>query len=438
MVHARPSRSVDPALVRQEHRVFVVALALGLVHALDDAVLNRQPGVPVTRHLPALVVVTVAALAAAGVFPRLRPGARSALSLVAGVLTGANGALHVVQIVTSSLQGSDATGVVAAGAGLVLVALAALIPWRHRGERPAGLVHRWARRLVVVVTGAVAAQLVLVPVVVGLVQTHKFREDVGEPPTGFRPVSFRSSDGLALAGWYRPSRNGAAVVVVNSAGGDRSGSVRHAELLGRHGYGVLTYDARGTGESEGSPNGWGWGWDDDVAGALDFLRARDDVEAGRIGGLGLSTGADVLLEVAAERRDLLTVVADGATARSFADRPPDALYAPMIWTMLTAGRLFSGTSPGEPLADLVAQAAPTPILLVASGSLAGELDANRRYAAAGPSTTLWELPDVTHTNAIDEVASDYERRVLGHLDATLLALTTSSDVPSPDAAPGSG
>jgi fermentation-respiration switch protein FrsA (DUF1100 family) len=261
---------------------------------------------------------------------------------------------------------------------------------------------------------------VLLPVVVGLVQTHKFREEVGEPPPGFRPVSFRSTDGLELAGWYRPSRNGAAVVVANSAGGDRTGSVRHAELLGRHGYGVLTYDARGSGESEGSPNGWGWGWDDDVAGALEFLGTRDDVESGRIGGLGLSTGADVLLEVAAQRRDLRTVVADGATARSFADRPPGRASVPMVWTMLTAGRLFSGTSPGEPLTDLVARAAPTPILLVASGSLVGELYANRRYAAAGPSTTLWELPEVTHTNAVEEVASDYERRVIGHLDATLL------------------
>jgi hypothetical protein len=99
----------------------------------------------------------------------------------------------------------------------------------------------------------------------------------------------------------------------------------------------------------------------------------------------------------------------------------------MVWTMLTAGQLFSGTSPGEPLTDLVARAAPTPILLVASGSLPGELYANRRYAAAGRSTTLWELPDVTHTDAIDEVASDYERRVIGHLDATLLDAT---DVPS--------
>ena len=109
------------------------------------------------------------------------------------------------------------------------------------------------------------------------------------------------------------------MLVPHGGGSDRTGSIAHASMLARHGYGVLLYDARGRGESEGSPNGYGWDWGKDVAGALDFLAARDDVEPGRIGALGLSTGADVLIEVAAERDDLHALVADGAAAGSFAD-----------------------------------------------------------------------------------------------------------------------
>jgi hypothetical protein len=45
------------------------------------------------------------------------------------------------------------------------------------------------------------------------------------------------------AGWYRPSRNGAAVLLVHGGGGDRSGPLRHARMLARHGDGVLLYDA---------------------------------------------------------------------------------------------------------------------------------------------------------------------------------------------------
>jgi uncharacterized protein len=419
---------------RGEDRLLTAAIGIGLVHAVDDAVVNRQPGVPLHQHLLALGVVTVAAALGVWAFPRLRPGLRSALALGAGVMIGANGTLHVLQIALSSPQGSDLTGVLAAIAGGALLALGAAIPFRHRGSRPAGTARRWTRRGVAVVAGAVVAQLVVAPVVVGMVQTHKFREDVGEPPAGFASVSFDSTDGLRLAGWYHPSANGAAVVVVNSAAGDRTGSRRHAALLARHGYGVLTYDARGTGESEGTPNGWGWGWEHDVDGALSFLEDRPDVDGERIGALGLSTGADVLFQVAAHDRDLRAVVADGATGWSFADRPPGALDAPVIWTMFAAGRLFSGTAPGEPLATLVARAAPTPILLVAAGSLPGELWANERYAEAGPSTTLWRLPEVTHTNAIEE-AEDYEQRVVGHLDAALLGQTSSASSRAATAAP---
>ena len=94
--------------------------------------------------------------------------------------------------------------------------------------------------------------------------------------------------------------------------------------------------------------------------------------------------------------------------------------APAVAVTFAAGWILSGEAPGRPLRDLVAEAAPTPILLVASGSLAGELELNARYAEAGPSTTLWRLPDVTHTEAVTEVPEAYERRVVGHLDAALL------------------
>ena len=55
--------------------------------------------------------------------------------------------------------------------------------------------------------------------------------------------------------------------MLHGGGGDRTGAVSHAKLLARHGYGVLLYDARGRGRSEGTQNSFGWGWGHDVAGA---------------------------------------------------------------------------------------------------------------------------------------------------------------------------
>jgi dienelactone hydrolase len=415
----QPSAWTVPAL---ETRVFLGAVVIGLVHAVDDAVLNRQPGVPAGQHLVALGIVTAIGVAAGSIFTRLRPGIRSGFAVVIGAVALTNGALHVVHVATAEVTTSDLTGVLAAAAGLVLIGLGFTIPVTHRGEGSSTRRGRWANRAIGVVVVAVLAQFFVIPVNVGLVQTHLYRRAVGNPPAeSFRSVSFDSSDGLSLAGWYHPSKNRAAVVIANSAGGDRNGSIGHAELLASHGYGVLLYDARGTGASEGSPNGWGWDWKYDVLGALAFLRSQPDVDPGRLGGLGLSTGADVIIEVAATNRDLRVVVADGATGRSFADRLPGLVNASIAWPMFTAGQVFSGDAPGKPLRELVAQMAPTPLLLIAAGSIPGEIPLNQAYAnAAGEQVELWALPEVTHTNAIDQVASEYERRVVEHLDTALL------------------
>ena len=410
-----------------ETAVFRGATAVGLLHALDDAFLNRQPGVDLDQHALAAIISLAAGIAAIVAFPRLRPGFRAAISLVFGVLAIVNGALHVRHISLDGAAASDYTGVLVLAAGVVLVVLGLAIPLLHRGEGAATRGRRWAYRVVAVVAGFLVIYAVLYPVSAAVIVTHKYREPIGEPPSAaYRPVTFTASDGLELSGWYVRSQNRGAVLLVHGGGGDRTGAEEHAELLARHGYGVLLYDARGRGESEGSPTGApGWGWEKDVEGALAFLRARPDIDPDRIGGLGLSTGANVLIEVAAERRELSAVVAEGATARSFADYRNLAgldIAAPYWWTFYTAARVFSGASPGEPLEDLVSRVAPTPLLLIAAGQgIPQERDLNRIYAeAAREPVELWDLPEVSHTAAIRERSQDYERRVIGFFDEAML------------------
>ena len=269
--------------------VFRIAVGLALVHALDDAFVHRGPGLGLGQHALAGAIAIVAALAAIGAFPSLRAGWRAALALSFGGLALVNGVMHVAHVLQYGPSGGDVTGVLAAAAGAVLVGLAIAIPWRGRGQ---GTV----RSRALAVPGTFLALLfVLGPMGMAIVGTHKGREPVGEPPSAaYQDVTFEASDGLKLAGWYRPSRNGAAVLVVHGGSSDRKGSVAHAKMLAARGYGVLVYDARGRGESEGSENNYGWDWAKDIDGALDFLAHRPDVDSKRIGALGLSTGADVL------------------------------------------------------------------------------------------------------------------------------------------------
>lgn len=403
--------------------IFAAATAVGLLHALDDAVLDRQPGVPIGQHVPGLLAVTVGAGLALVAFRRCGTGIRAALALVVGSLTVTNGGLHALHVWSGEVSGSDATGLLAAAAGAVLLLLAAVLPFLHRGERGLRPWPRWGVRIATVAVTVVFVQFVVLGVSVGIVKIHLPREQIGTPPAGFAEVGFDSSDGLSLSGWYAPSRNGGAIVLVNSAGGDRLGSVSHARLLAQHGYGVLLYDARGSGKSEGSPNGYGWDWDRDVAGALDFLTSRSDVDGRRIGALGLSTGADVLLEVAATDRRVRAVVADGATAASLADvLEGDVMSTIMMAPVMATVQLLSGTRPGPPLRDLATRVSPTPLLFVAAGGMPGEIPMSRVYAdAAEEPVELWTLPEAGHTDAIHDEDEAYERRVVEHFDAALLA-----------------
>jgi hypothetical protein len=392
-------------------RVFTIAVLVALVHAADDAFVHRGPGLGLGQHALAGLIALAAGIGAIAAFPRLRPGLQAGLALWFGVLAVVNGAMHL-----GNFDAADLTGALAFVAGLVLIGLAVAIPWRTRG---AGT---WRSRAVAVPAVLLASVIVIGPMAMGVGATHKWREPVGEPPSAaYQDVTFEASDGLELAGWYRPSQNGAAVVVVHGGSSDRKGSRNHASMLARHGYGVLLYDARGRGESEGSENNYGGGWGQDIAGALDFLKMRDDVDPGRIGAVGLSTGADALIDVVPERPDVAALVADGAAAGSFEDwhrlRGNDLGVAPG-WMMFTTIRVLSGDPPTRPLEDQVRKI-ESPTLLISAGTDV-ERDFNVLYDKAGNGQVEhWNLPDADHTRAIRQHPDEYEQRVVSFLDAAL-------------------
>jgi len=168
-------------------------------------------------------------------------------------------------------------------------------------------------------------------------------------------------------------------------------------------------------------NNYGWAWPKDVDGALAFLKGRTDVDPRRIGAVGLSTGADVLVEVAAKRRDVAALVTDGAAAASFEDwhrlRGTEIGAVPG-WVMFTTIRVLSGDPPGPPLEDLVRRV-EAPTLLISAGT-AEERHANDLYArAATGRVEHWNLPDADHTRAIRQFPAAYERRVVGLFDEAL-------------------
>ena len=401
--------------------LFWIGLALIALHVLDDNVVQPQPGTSPGDHVVSTVVPLALLGLAAWAFPRLRGGRRGALALVcgaAGIAAGIEG-FHYAREVGPS--GDDFTGLLCLPAGVLLLALGAVTLWRTR-LRTGSLGRRIGRRTLLGVAGLLTAIVVSV-VGLGYVTTHVGRAVVPPNHLGVasEDVTFETADGLTLHGWYVPSRNGTAVIAFPG----RNGPQRPARVLARHGYGVLLFDRRGEGESDGDPNSWGWGGDADVKAAIAYLQRRPDVDPGRIGGIGLSVGGEMMIVTAAETPELAAVVSEGAGARSVKESAdlPGSLATRVFGTAMAAARTASSAVsanqlPPADLEDLSARIDQPLLLIAAPNSGFGE-ELNRDYHAAAEGSVLWELPEAGHTGAIESRPQEYEERVIGFLDEAL-------------------
>ena len=387
----------------RDELIFELAMAVVWVAVVYDAFLHPAPGTSAGDHLVSglsvLAVNSVLVLA----YPRLRPGARGVAALSSGALA-----------VAAGVANGSFTALAAALAGLVLVARGG---WRLWSSRRPGV----PRRLGKVVLALLGLFFVLMPVGMAVIATNRDRgapapADLGRP---YEAVSFRTQDGLTLRGWYVPSRNGAAVIAFPG----RTGPVDHARLLARNGYGVLLLDRRGEGESEGDFNAFGWDGAKDLHAAIAFLQTRRDVREGRIGGLGLSVGGELLLQVAGETPALRAVVSEGAGVRSLREHLQDPTAGRVQrwfsnWVAMHAALMVLSDAPVPPdLADLAARI-EQPVLLIRGGEGNPDEVLNEVYARA-PGATLWTLPEAGHTAALTARPREYEQRVIEFFDEAL-------------------
>ncbi len=432
MTESAASRSWTPerhftrlaAVARRKNTLFLLATGAVAVHLLDDSFLQPEPGTAAGDHLVSGLVPLGVLVFLAAAYPRVRAGVQATVALALGLLGLVAGAVEGgYHTLTADLSGDDYTGLLALPAGLVLVALGAAELWQKR-RLDESWRRRYLRRSLVGVATAVVGFEIAFPILFAYGYTHFGRAFVPHAHLGvsYENVSFRTSDGLKLAGWYVPSKNRAAVIML-SAGG-RNGPQAHARMLARHGYGVLIFDPRGTGESEGDP--YRWGGERDVKAALAYLQRRPDVDPKRIGGLGLSLGGELMLQTAGETKALRAVVSEGAGIRSIREQMEKRgalkwLSAPFWATQTAAITVFSNHAPPPNLKDLVARISPRPLFLIYSGRPVGGEELNTTfYAAAGEPKTLWKIGDASHTGGLDAHPEQYERRVLAFFDHALL------------------
>ena len=260
------------------------------------------------------------------------------------------------------------------------------------------------------------------------------RVPIGSNPVDFGleyvNVSFPSRDGLTLRGWWLEGGDDSPIiVVVHGSGGNRADPAERmlgiARDLVSYGYNVLMFDMRGHGESEGEHISAGLYENNDLLGAIDYIRDRGTEN--KIGVLGFSMGAAVCLMAAPESEEMDAVVADSAYAdivsiieSEFAERSDlPRFFIPIILFMTRT--IYDIDFTAIKLEEAVKEmSAPVFIIHGGQDEMVPVQHAYRlKEASQNPDSRLWIVPEALHANSYLVRPTEYKEQVISFFDEAL-------------------
>lgn len=258
----------------------------------------------------------------------------------------------------------------------------------------------------------------------------------------YEPVSFTTSDGLTLRGWFIPAAspssasttNGktainpcATIVVGHGYPFDKANILRHALFLHSR-FHLLLFDFRYFGESDGKYTTAGLLENRDVEAAVEYLKSRPEVDPSRIGAMGFSMSASAF--ILTRHPDIRAIVADspyatleGVIARQFFFLPGFTKWPFVALTKLYAWLLLGVNVDTATPAEAVRNFS-TPLLII-HGDADSQIPLGHSrmiYGNADPTATeLWVVPGADHGFAHALESYRYETRVLQFFDRHLCA-----------------
>jgi fermentation-respiration switch protein FrsA (DUF1100 family) len=264
----------------------------------------------------------------------------------------------------------------------------------------------------------------------------------------YKEVTFMSRvDHLTLRGWFIPGvvspgnlSTRETIIMAHGVRANRTdpgvGLLDLSVALAKHGFAVLAFDMRGSGDSSSAPTSLGFFEQRDVLGAVDFLQSgtMPYPNLGRpkaIGGWGVSMGAASLLLAAAQEPALRAIVSDSAYADIvpiLQREIPARGHLPGFFTpgVLEASQAMYGIDfyAVRPSA-VVARIAPRPILFI-EGSADTYVPpdnmttlAQAAQQGAGAKVQTWLVPNATHAQAYHVAGQAYVDRVVAFFTASL-------------------
>ncbi len=244
----------------------------------------------------------------------------------------------------------------------------------------------------------------------------------GVQPEG---VVFEGRDGKPLGGWFVPAppwveKPWPTVMLVYGYGGFKEQMAGYAKTIHEGGFATFMFDMVGSGLRRGEPVTFGYKERWNMLDAAQYLRTRPDVDAERIGALGISMGAATALLAAAEDPGIKAIVSDSSYAdlqgmvqpgvRAFVGSR--ALFlAPLIvrYAETMLGMKSNEIRPAEAAAAL----GDRPLLIIHGDcdTLTDPNSAQRLYNAASGPKEMWVVPECGHAYAPVVAPEEYKQRV---------------------------
>ncbi|MDD5491779.1 MAG: alpha/beta fold hydrolase [bacterium] len=244
----------------------------------------------------------------------------------------------------------------------------------------------------------------------------------------YEDVTFSSADGIQTIGFFISGKNiKPTVIVLHGYGTNKSDVLTFAEMLHHHDYNVLVFDFRGHGQIKGKCT-LGYNETRDLAGAMNYLMTREDIDKNKIGVLGCSMGANVAIIGAATDQRIKAVVADSGfasfekTVTRFADLfyhlPKYPFVPPAIWfAEFRAG--FSAKKADA--TKYIGMIAPRAVFIIggANDVRIPPMNQDDLFKAAGEPKQLWIAPEADHLEARGLWPREYEEKVIAFFDKYL-------------------
>lgn len=233
-------------------------------------------------------------------------------------------------------------------------------------------------------------------------------------------VRFKTRDGVTIAGRFFPGSSNATIILSHGYGDSQDEMLPWADFLHTAGFSIFTYDMRSRGDSSGDAVTLGAREQFDLISVVDYLVTRPDVDATKIGALGVSLGGSVTILAAAQDPRIAAVVddsgfSDAANVVSTSFRVflhiPAFPFAP-VTIRFAQWRMGANMNDVRPVAH-IGSISPRPILIIHGLDDTGVPPNNseRNYAAAGEPKTIWWVPGAEHARAFEVDPDNYKRRI---------------------------